>query len=212
LTLKVQRLGGTTGAATVDFATLDAYIPGMRGERAYAPKAGTLHFPDGVLEQTLSIGIPDDGVFKASEEFRVVLVNATGGTTIDPRYASIRVSVVDNESLWDSNTPSVGVGGAGCFIATAAYGSYLDPHVATLRAFRDRYLLGNAPGRAFVAWYYRVSPPAAAIIRRHALLRASVRAVLTPLVFAVAYPGFALAIVSVLGALWWRRRTSARCG
>lgn len=31
-----------------------------------------------------------------------------------------------------------------------AYSSYLDPHVQALREFRDKRLMTNAPGRAFV--------------------------------------------------------------
>ncbi|MEK7285672.1 MAG: CFI-box-CTERM domain-containing protein, partial [Nitrospirota bacterium] len=42
-----------------------------------------------------------------------------------------------------------------CFIATAAYGSYLDPHVQVLRNFRDRHLLTNRPGQIFVHFYYQ---------------------------------------------------------
>ena len=43
-----------------------------------------------------------------------------------------------------------GGGGGSCFIATAVYGSYLHPHVAVLKDFRDKRLLTNEPGRAFV--------------------------------------------------------------
>jgi uncharacterized repeat protein (TIGR01451 family) len=71
-----------------------------------------------------------------------------------------------------------GGGGSGCFIATAAYGSALHPHVASLRGFRDEVLLQTAPGRAMVDLYYRYSPPAAQYIAARPALRAAVRGVL----------------------------------
>jgi uncharacterized repeat protein (TIGR01451 family) len=99
-----------------------------------------------------------------------------------------------------------------CFIATAAYGSWLDPHVVSLRAFRDEYLLTNAPGRAFVEWYYRTSPPYADAIARHIALRWLVRGALAPLVFAVEYPASAavLGFVAAFVAFSLRRRTRHR--
>ena len=69
-----------------------------------------------------------------------------------------------------------------CFIATAAYGSYLHPFVKILRDFRDRVLLTASPGRSFVAWYYRVSPPIADVIARYDWLSAAVRIALLPAV------------------------------
>ena len=74
-------------------------------------------------------------------------------------------------------------GGSGCFIATAAFGTPLAPQVNTLRAFRDRVLLTNTPGRLFVALYYRTSPPLADFITEHDLLRAGVRTLLRPLIW-----------------------------
>lgn len=45
-----------------------------------------------------------------------------------------------------------------CYIATAVYGSYDAPQVLSLRRFRDEHLEVSPLGRAFVRWYYEVSP------------------------------------------------------
>ena len=96
----------------------------------------------------------------------------------------------------------------GCFIATAAYGSYLHPQVQQLRNFRDEYLITNAPGRAFVAFYYRTSPPVADFIARHAVLRGIARLALTPLVLTVAHP--MMAVFSLLLLAWTVFTTTSR--
>ena len=77
---------------------------------------------------------------------------------------------------------STGGGGGGCFIATAAYGSLIEPHVKILRNFRDRFLITNIVGRSFVNLYYKYSPPLADFIAKHHNLRMMVRLTLFPLV------------------------------
>lgn len=90
--------------------------------------------------------------------------------------------------------------GPGCFIATAAFGSALHPHVGALREFRDGVLLKYRAGRAFVEFYYRHSPPIAEFIATRPWVRAIVRWMLAPLVYGVAYPGTVLSILLMLVA------------
>lgn len=62
----------------------------------------------------------------------------------------------DGEDQSDgSGTPAASSGGGdsggSCFIATAAYGSPMEP-------FRDRFMLANTAGKTFVHLYYSYSP------------------------------------------------------
>ena len=70
----------------------------------------------------------------------------------------------------------------GCFIATAAYGSPLHPHIDILRDFRDQYLMTNKVGQALVNFYYKYSPGIANFISKYKILKTAVRIHLRPLI------------------------------
>jgi hypothetical protein len=93
-------------------------------------------------------------------------LDATNGIIVDPGGPAL---VVESSS-------------SGCFIATAAYGSYMEPHVMIMRQFRDSYLLTNKLGSKIVETYYKYSPPMADYIAQHGGLRSAVRVGLAPLV------------------------------
>lgn len=158
------------------------------------------------------------------------ITNLSAGTTYYFAVVAIDLSLDENESDYSNEivytVPAQaggggaaagggggGGGGGGCFIATAAFGSYLDPHVLVLRSFRDRFLLGNRLGRSFVAWYYRTSPPYADALRNNAFLKTIVRIALLPLVgyayFCMTYglmPTLLIALAVLAGMAAWARR------
>lgn len=69
-----------------------------------------------------------------------------------------------------------------CFVATAAYGSSMQPELKTLRAFRNNVLLPRQWGRGFVKSYYTYGPYAARYIHDKPVLRAMARAAIWPAV------------------------------
>lgn len=87
-----------------------------------------------------------------------------------------------------------------CFIATAAFGSKYQPDVVLLRQFRDRCLLTNPLGQAFVNFYYRHSPPIASLIAHNEGLKVTVRGMLIPLVviaYLLLHPGVMIGLLAV---------------
>lgn len=135
------------------------------------------------------------------------------GTATTPGYTKITLQLKDG-GQYDADGQANGIisdpsgagatggisrvsgGGSGCFIATAAFGSYQEHHVWILRQFRDRYLLTNPVGRSFVNWYYKHSPKYASMIAQSELLRTITRTALMP-VYGVAF------ITLKLGMLFW---------
>ena len=64
----------------------------------------------------------------------------------------------------------------------------LAQEVATLKDFRDKFLLTHSLGRTFVQYYYEISPPIANLIRNHEVLKVGTRVVLIPAVYGIKYP------------------------
>jgi hypothetical protein len=78
--------------------------------------------------------------------------------------------------------PFGGGGSDACFIATAAYGTPVASEVSILCEFRDRYLLTNRVGSAFVRAYYRLSPAVARFVGSRPPAKKLVRGGLQPVV------------------------------
>ncbi|MGD9230582.1 MAG: S8 family serine peptidase, partial [Desulfobacterales bacterium] len=115
-------------------------------------------------------------------------------------YGHGRLNVSNCSSITSTSTVAGGGGGGGggCFIATAAYGSPMAPHVKIFRDIRDRFLLCSDLGKTLVDIYYAYSPAVADFIARHTALRAVVRVGLLPLV-GVCWVALKIGLVPTIG-------------
>ncbi len=129
----------------------------------------------------------------------VTVTDNQGGTAKAMTTVSVTDPVTTPGTSTGASSPAPSSGGGGCFIATAAYGSYLEPEVMVLRGFRDTVLMVNPVGQAFVSFYYKHSPPVAAIIARHESLRLAARLALTPVVYGIKYPLVTLPLMMLAG-------------
>jgi len=178
----------------------------------YNLRVGTVGNPHSVIS-----GVIHHGPGNLGHTFKKILNDLPSGAyiwnvqTVDAGYASSNWAIGQNFIVDASPSQKESNGGdeGGCFIATAAYGSYLDPHVKVLREFRDKYLLRNSIGESFVGLYYKLSPPIADYILKRKSLRIATRWLLTPLVYVIKYPSlnyFLLVITIIIVSLVWRIR------
>jgi hypothetical protein len=197
----------------VDMTQVPTSIPGVRFDSALC--TGTrCTVPSIAAGSSVSLRLISND-FSNLRQQAATFAFATSSSDVDYLTTNNQVTTtVDVPVFTDCSelVPDSGVK-VSCFIATAAYGSPLEAHVQVLRAFRDRYLQRSALGRAFIGFYYRHSPPIAAVIAAHDWLRLLVRMLLTPLVLAIAFPLRALMLAALLAATLLamnRRRGSLR--
>jgi hypothetical protein len=89
-TLKVVRTNGTSGAASVNYQTMD--VSALAGQD-YTKKSGTLNWADGEsTTKTIKVPLLDDTATEAGEAFKVKLSGATGATLGYPRVTKVKIA------------------------------------------------------------------------------------------------------------------------
>lgn len=188
------------GSASVPFDSRDLTVS-VSAQGGTGSYTFTYNFGDGTTlttsETTVTHTYSSNGDFSVSVD-----ASDTLGSEVTVLAQTVSAFIAPDVPLFDS--------GGSCWIATAAYGSPLHPHVASLRWFRDHVLLKTWPGRAFVGLYYSTAPPVARWIARHEWARATVRGALWPVVMTIEHPLVALALLLGAGLLTWRLRGRLR--
>ena len=185
----------------VDLTQAPASIPGLRFDNAGCT-ATRCSLPSVAAGTQVALHLISDD-FRNTQQQTATSAFATSSSDTDYLTTNNQATATsDIPPFTDCSDLGPGSGATvKCFIATAAYGSPLEPHVTALREFRDRYLQRTALGRAFIGFYYRHSPPLAAVIAEHAWLQFLARMLLTPLVLAIAFPFRALMIAALAATL-----------
>lgn len=93
VTINVNRINGTTGTISVDYASADSTA--IAGND-YTASSGTLSFADGETAKSISVALIDDTEVENSETLSVTLSNATGGAALG--MANTTITIVDNDT------------------------------------------------------------------------------------------------------------------
>lgn len=143
----------------------------------------------------------DDTIEDGYQTYIIVLGPAMSLNTAYDGLDPLDVTVINRDNEISSAVPETEESQS-CFIATAAYGSTMGPELITLRSFRDKALMKNPYGRAFVRVYYRYSPPLADFIASHAALRVVARTAIHPVAWGLRHPGVLLVVVIIAAIMF----------
>jgi len=127
----VQRLGGSIGTVTVNYATSN--LTAVAGSD-YTSTTGTLTFTNGETLKSILVPITDDAAAECNEDFTAHLFSPTGGT-ITLRTTNTTVTIFDNEvsasgtilalSRRDTNLPLLGGNNESRWPSVSADGRYV---------------------------------------------------------------------------------------
>jgi poly(3-hydroxybutyrate) depolymerase len=158
----------------------DLTISSNSGGEVNTPGQGTFTYDAGTV--VTIVATPDSGYH---------FVSWLGNGPANSHSPSTTITMNSDYSItaiFAQTTPSGAT--AGCFIATAAYGTPTAKQLDVLRAFRDDVLLKSTVGSRLVDFYYRTSPPIADFISQHSVVRTLVRELLIdPIVWVVQATG-----------------------
>ncbi len=93
ITLEVQRVGGSAGAASVEYVTIAGTA---QAGQDFVSESGRLDFADGETSKQIVIGIVDDGDVESTEQFSVRIQNAVGAGLPAPQTSV--VTIVDDDA------------------------------------------------------------------------------------------------------------------
>lgn len=99
ITVSIQRVNGTTGTASVQYAVEDETT--SKGTD-YVDTAGTLTFGNGERAKILQIPLKDDAASEGTERLRITLTHPSGANLGSP--ATMVVSLLDDESANGSSS------------------------------------------------------------------------------------------------------------
>lgn len=144
VTLTVERVGSTSGVATVDINTNDDTASAGSD---YPPTNTTISFPDGSASQTISLTLPQDTLEEGSETFEVVLSNATGGRIGIPSQTTIIINdddaVAPSVVQFEDSLFSVGENGGQAQVTVSRSGSTAEDVSVRVYTTNDTAISGS---------------------------------------------------------------------
>jgi len=156
-------------AAAANSNTPPEVLAGLARDKDSAVRKGVASNPNTPAELLSQLAQDEDSSIRMA-----VAMNSSAPETALQSLAEDNEWAVRKVASSNAKAPSVGKK-EGCFLATAATGSYDHEITRTLRKFRDIKLESNASGRKFVHWYYEKSPNWALWITRHSWIRMGVK-------------------------------------